>query len=145
MSLREWRLVRKLGLAETARALGISGVNPGGTLARIEVGSRQPDADMIERIVILTGGAVSADDMHSVRLGWLKTNRPEKFLGVEPVAFAAEASAIPGEERPDAGNAPEGIVFDPFGNFDPSIGSGPEFAVSSSGPTAKAKLHEAAP
>ncbi|WP_210212739.1 helix-turn-helix transcriptional regulator, partial [Mesorhizobium sp. M7A.F.Ca.ET.027.03.2.1] len=68
MQLREWRLDRKLGFAETARALGIEGVNPGGTLARIEIGSRQPDADMIERIVTLTAGDVSAADMHAVRL-----------------------------------------------------------------------------
>lgn len=84
MQLREWRLDRKLGFAETARALGIEGVNPGGTLARIEIGSRQPDADMIERIVTLTAGAVSAADMHAVRLAWLKDNRPEKFTAPMP-------------------------------------------------------------
>lgn len=69
-----------MSLAETARALGITGVNPGGTLARIEVGSRQPDADMIERIGRLTEGSVTPEDMHAVRLDWLKANRPEKFL-----------------------------------------------------------------
>ncbi|WP_348643234.1 helix-turn-helix transcriptional regulator [Mesorhizobium sp. B2-1-3A] len=84
MQLREWRLDRKLGFAETARALGIEGVNPGGTLARIENGSRQPDADMIERIVTLTAGAVTAADMHEIRLAWLKDNRPEKFSAPMP-------------------------------------------------------------
>lgn len=59
--------------------LGISGVNPGGTLARIEAGSRQPDADMVERIEGLTEGEVAASDMHAVRLTWLKMHRPEKF------------------------------------------------------------------
>lgn len=63
-----------------ARMLGISGVNPGGTLARIEAGSRQPDADMVERIAILTDKNVGAADMHAVRLAWLKKNRPEKFV-----------------------------------------------------------------
>ncbi len=64
-----------------ARGLGISGVNPGGTLARIEAGARQPDADMIERIETFTDGAVAAADMHRVRLDWLKAHRPEKFVG----------------------------------------------------------------
>lgn len=59
--------------------LGITGVNPGGTLARIEAGSRQPDADMVERIDRFTDSAVSATDMHRVRLAWLKINRPEKY------------------------------------------------------------------
>jgi len=50
-------------------------------------GERQPDADMVERIVRLTGGTVTAADMHAVRLAWLKANRPEKF---SEIAEAAE-------------------------------------------------------
>lgn len=69
--------------------LGITGVNPGGTLARIEAGSRQPDADMVERIEATTGGGVLACDMHAARLAWLKTNRPEKFVhAIRPFAAA---------------------------------------------------------
>lgn len=79
MDLKSWRHKQNLGLAETARALGIGGVNPGGTLGRIEVGSRSPDADMVERIERLTDGSVTAADMHATRLSWLKVNRPEKF------------------------------------------------------------------
>ncbi|WP_406871597.1 helix-turn-helix transcriptional regulator [Aminobacter sp. P9b] len=89
MRLRDWRTHKKLGFAELARALGIEGVNPGGTLARMETGCRQPDADMVERIVRFTDGAVTAEDMHAVRLAWLKANRPEKFVTVS--APAAEA------------------------------------------------------
>lgn len=79
MMMRDWRLSHGLSLAEMARNLGITGKNPGGTLGRIEVGSRQPEADVIERIVLFTGGGVTAADMHAVRLAWLKSNRPEKF------------------------------------------------------------------
>ena len=56
---------------------------------RIESGELPTDADMVERIVALTGGAVTAADMHAVRLAWLKTNRPEKFDGA-PLAEAAQ-------------------------------------------------------
>lgn len=80
MQMKAWRIERGWSVAETARALGILGINPGATLARIEAGSRQPDADMIERIRILTEGAVTPADMHDTRLAWLKTNRPDRFL-----------------------------------------------------------------
>lgn len=80
MRLVDWRLSRKLSAAEAARFFGIGGVNPGRTLARIEAGERQPDADMIERICLLTDGLVSPHDMHATRLDWLKANRPEKFI-----------------------------------------------------------------
>ena len=91
MQLKDWILAAQQTYAETARALGICGVNPGGTLARIVAGSRQPDADMVERIVALTGGVVTAADMHTVRLTWLKANRPEKFMmaNAEPNEVAA--------------------------------------------------------
>ena len=80
-----------MGFAELARALGIGGVNPGGTLARIENGSRQPDADMVERIERFTCGIVTAADMHAVRLSWLKVNRPEKFA-VPPFVASRDTS-----------------------------------------------------
>lgn len=86
MLLRDWRTDRGWTAAETARALGISGVNPGATLARIEAGSRQPDADMVQRIHDLTEGAVAAADMHAVRLAWLQANRPERFADRQPAA-----------------------------------------------------------
>mgnify|MGYP001036443150 CR=1 FL=1 len=85
MQLSDWRTSKGLSFAETARALGIDGVNPGGTLARIERGARRPDADMVERIVNFTGGAVSAGDMHAVRLAWLKANQPDRLTLVDEV------------------------------------------------------------
>ncbi|QKD16760.1 helix-turn-helix transcriptional regulator [Mesorhizobium sp. NZP2077] len=92
MMFRDWRLERRLGLGEAARLLGIKGKNPGGTLVRIENGSRQPEADMVERILAFTDGAVTAADMHEVRLAWLKDNRPEKFSAALP-APQTEAAA----------------------------------------------------
>lgn len=94
MLLRDWRLQKGYGIAAAARMLGISGVNPGGTLGRIEAGCRQPDADMVERIERLTDGAVTAADMHSVRLAWLKENRPEKFCS-DRVAAAGMLESSP--------------------------------------------------
>lgn len=90
MELKAWRIREKQSLAATARALGIAGVNPGGTLMRIEAGSRPSDADMVDRIESLTNGEVTAGDMHAVRLMWLKANRPEKFSTVEARIEAAE-------------------------------------------------------
>lgn len=79
MLFRTWRIEKGLSIAEAARSLGIGGINPGGTLVRIEIGSRQPDADMVARIEVFTDGRVTAQDMHAVRLAWLRQNRPEKF------------------------------------------------------------------
>ena len=90
MNLSAWRIDKGLGFAETARMLGIEGVNPGGTLARIERGERRPDADMIDRIEVMTGGVVTASDMHRIRLAWLREHRPEKFQSVELPLEAAE-------------------------------------------------------
>lgn len=80
MLLTDWRTQQKLSFAEMARALGIGGINPGATLARIERGERRPDADMVERISVFTDGAVTASDMHTVRLAWLRANHPERFI-----------------------------------------------------------------
>lgn len=88
-----------------ARGLGIEGVNPGGTLSRIEVGSRQPDADMIERIALFTGGAVGPADMHQVRLAWLRANRPEKFGAEAPPPSSLRAATSPPHGGVEDGSA----------------------------------------
>lgn len=94
MKLRDYRLHVGQGLAEAARELGIDGINPGQTLSRIELGSRQPEADMVERIARWSGGKVCAEDMHVTRLAWLKTNRPDKFpQDADRVATAAPEEA----------------------------------------------------
>lgn len=77
MNFKDWRIASNRTLAECAEALGIEG--GGRTLQRIETGENRADADMVERILAFTGGEVTAQDMHAVRLAWLKENRPEKF------------------------------------------------------------------
>jgi transcriptional regulator with XRE-family HTH domain len=94
MLFRDWRTAKGLSAAEAARQLGIEGVNPGATLARIEAGSRQPDADMVERIIAFTAGQVAASDMHAARLAWLRANRPEKF---REASFRAQQGVPAGE------------------------------------------------
>jgi hypothetical protein len=79
MMLSIWISENGLTVAAAARRFGIGGVNPGRTLDRIMSGERQPDADMISRIIEITDGAVTAADMHATRLDWLKANRPERF------------------------------------------------------------------
>lgn len=66
-------------LTATAAILGISGANPARTLQRYEEGAQRPDAPLIEAIFELTGGGVTAQDMHETRLEWLRTNRPGDF------------------------------------------------------------------
>lgn len=98
MNLRTYRIENGFGMAEIARLLGIGGVNPGGTYVRIENGSRPFDADMAERVLRLTGGAVTVADMHETRLDWLKANRPEKFIDDAPAAgTTASPSAAAGD------------------------------------------------
>lgn len=81
MFLRDWRLSRDKTLRDLADELGIAGgVNPSRTVQRLETGEALADADMIERISIVTKGAVTAADMYAVRLAWLKEHKPGKFV-----------------------------------------------------------------
>lgn len=81
MDLRNWRKKRDMSHEALASALGMSRTPR--TILRIEIGSVSPDADMVARIVALTAGAVTAQDMHEIRLSWLRANRPEKLEGLE--------------------------------------------------------------
>lgn len=87
MNLRDWRLTHGVTLATAASALGL--VGGARSVHRLESGENNSDADMVERIARLTDGAVTAADMHAVRLAWLKANRPEKF----DAKFAATGAA----------------------------------------------------
>lgn len=84
MRLRDWRIVHGKSQGECAVALGLCG--GARSFQRIETGENKADADMVERIEALTDGAVTASEMHSVRLEWLKANRPDKFLSVSEAA-----------------------------------------------------------
>jgi hypothetical protein len=74
-----YRSQRALSKADAGRALGYLKANPSRFFERLETGEIPADADMVARIVALTEGAVTAGDMHDIRLAWLKANRPEKF------------------------------------------------------------------
>lgn len=82
-ALREWRTENGISLAWLAERLSVRV----STVSRWESGAIPTDADVVDRLESLTGGAVRAADMHAVRLAWLKANRPEKFH--EPSEVAA--------------------------------------------------------
>lgn len=65
--------------AAFGRALGYTKANPSRFFERIETGEVPADADIVERIAVVTEGAVTAADMHTIRLAWLRKNRPERF------------------------------------------------------------------
>lgn len=77
MKLKSWRLEAGRSQGDCANALRLEG--GARSFQRIETGQNKPDADMVERIVVMTGGQVTAADMHLTRLDWLKENRPERF------------------------------------------------------------------
>lgn len=76
MTLRQWRLTQGKTLEECARHFGLKSAR---TYQRYETGENRPDADLVDVFVRLSGGAVTAADMHQTRLDWLKANHPEKF------------------------------------------------------------------
>lgn len=91
MTLRQWRLTQGKTLDECAAFFGLKSAR---TYQRYETGENRPDADLVDVFVRLSGGAVTAADMHQTRLDWLKANHPEKFTCDLPApAFQAEAQA----------------------------------------------------
>ena len=83
-----YRSEKGLSKADAGRSLGYGKANPSRFFERLETGEIPADADMVERIVALTGGTVTAGDMHAIRLAWLKANRPDKFAD-QPSEVAA--------------------------------------------------------
>lgn len=79
MRLREWRQTQKYSLTEMANRTGFGNSM---TWWRYEVGEHRVDAPVVERIVAVTNGQVTAQDMHEVRLEWLKANKPDALLPV---------------------------------------------------------------
>lgn len=70
MRLKEWRLTQSLTLLQCARLFEC---NSARTYQRYEDGMHRTDAPLVERIAELTGGAVTAQDMHETRLEWLRS------------------------------------------------------------------------
>lgn len=74
MHLAEWRKSQGLTLSDAAARLGIADANPARTLQRFETGERRPSATVVSSIEAATAGAVTAQDMHDVRLHWERAN-----------------------------------------------------------------------
>jgi transcriptional regulator with XRE-family HTH domain len=92
MDIRSWRSQRELTLADCAGRLGLDSSR---TYHRYETGENRADADMVERIALMTDGSVAAEDMHQTRLAWLREHRPERFASSGP------SSQVVSGTRPD--------------------------------------------
>lgn len=71
MLLKTWRENNGWTLARLAEELDLPGAFPVGTVQRWESGKSRPEADIIAKIEKVTGGKVTASDMHETRLAWL--------------------------------------------------------------------------
>ena len=69
MKLRDWRQSKKHTLQQMSDAFGLANAS---VYQRYESGMHRMDAPLVEAIVTLTGGAVTAQDMHEARLEWLQ-------------------------------------------------------------------------
>jgi transcriptional regulator with XRE-family HTH domain len=78
MQVIRWRKSNKLSLSQMAERLGIGGRNPSRTYQRYETGENRPDADTVQKIIEMTAGAVTAQDMHETRLAWLRERAVEQ-------------------------------------------------------------------
>lgn len=88
MHLKKWRLTQTLSMAEAAQRMGLESAR---TYHRYESGENRPDAPLVERILSVTEGAVTVQDLHQQRLDWLRENKPEAFAD-EVHASVAEAA-----------------------------------------------------
>lgn len=73
MDIRDWRILNEMTMAEAAKRLGLDSAR---TYQRYETGENRPDAPMLVLIQRMTAGAVTVEDMHRLRLRWLRENRP---------------------------------------------------------------------
>lgn len=68
MKLQDWVIEKGLTAADVAEKLGTSNIAVGRYLR----GERMPHAGIVERIISLTGGAVTAQDLHETRMDYLR-------------------------------------------------------------------------
>ncbi|ELT50247.1 helix-turn-helix domain-containing protein [Brucella intermedia] len=78
MKLADWRKREGLSCDEVARRLEIVAARGGSSVWNWETGRARADADIIDKIEILTDGEVSPLDMHRTRLDWLRQNRSDE-------------------------------------------------------------------
>lgn len=79
MHLSIWRKENNLSTFDVAKMLDLAGDRDGSSVWNWETGRSRPDADIVHRLGRITDGAVTACDMHAIRLAWLRRHRPEKF------------------------------------------------------------------
>lgn len=72
MTLDHWLTSQNLSAEKFGETLGCSGQ----AVRYWRSGARSPDADVVARIVAATGGAVTVDDMHEIRLAHLNATTP---------------------------------------------------------------------
>lgn len=70
MKLSAWLADNKKSAEQLGKELGCTGQ----AVRRWCSGDRMPDASMIEKIEIATGGAVTLQDLHDTRLAFLKAS-----------------------------------------------------------------------
>lgn len=80
MNLTDWRKLNSKTLADTAASIGIVGANPARSLQRYESGERVMPAVLQERVSMVTGGSVTAQDLFECRLAWERENLVEAQL-----------------------------------------------------------------
>ncbi|WP_279483431.1 helix-turn-helix transcriptional regulator [Aureimonas sp. SK2] len=91
-TLKEWRERQGWSTQRVAEELGLDPRAGAGTIWRWETGRSRPDADVVEKIEGLTGGAVNAVGMHKSRLEFLRS-RPG--LAERPCSNDAAAASCP--------------------------------------------------
>jgi transcriptional regulator with XRE-family HTH domain len=78
VKLNDWRKQQNWTLARLGLELGFVNSNPSSAAQRIERGAVKVDADLAERIRLLTNDAVRPQDLHEMRLEWLANQAPRK-------------------------------------------------------------------
>jgi len=77
MTLDHWLNSNNLNAEEFARRLSADGQSlTGEAVRKWRKGERMPEAEIVERIVRETGGAVTVQDLHNARVEFLKKDLP---------------------------------------------------------------------
>ncbi|WP_245513798.1 MULTISPECIES: helix-turn-helix transcriptional regulator [unclassified Mesorhizobium] len=75
MKLRDWRAAHGKTLKQLADDLGLGGgANPSRRAQRVETGESPVDVPLADKIVAITGGRVTLEDLHMTRREWLAAN-----------------------------------------------------------------------
>ncbi|TPJ57044.1 hypothetical protein [Mesorhizobium sp. B2-6-1] len=75
MKLREWRIRESKTLKELAEMLGIGqGANPSRRVQRLEIGEALADAILADKIVAVTAGEVTLQDLNDTRREYLSAS-----------------------------------------------------------------------